>query len=75
MRRPVKKLTLVVLLVFSALAWAGSEPKPADYRVNVHVSSSRLTEGSIRLKVILEGKKYELQGLGGSLIPATIRQG
>jgi hypothetical protein len=48
----------------SALAWAGAEPNPADYTINVHVSSARVNgRGLIRLKVVLDGKKYELEGL------------
>ena len=60
-----KKIALVVLLV-SVLAWAGSDPNPADYTVNVHVSSSHMVlvrERSAfnqRLNVTIDGKKYEL---------------
>jgi hypothetical protein len=60
----MKKMALVVLLLFSALAWAGAEPNPADYTINVHVSSARVNgRGLIRLKVVLDGKKYELEGI------------
>jgi hypothetical protein len=60
----MKKVGLVVLLLFSALAWAGAEPNPADYALTVHVSSARVnSRGLIRLKVIIDGKKYELEGL------------
>jgi len=60
----MKKIALAVVLLFSALAWAGSEPNPAEYTINVHVSSSRInSRGLIRLKAILAGKKYELEGL------------
>jgi hypothetical protein len=46
----MKKLALVILLLCSALAWAG-EPNPADYTLNVHVTSSQFTEhGGPRLK-------------------------
>jgi len=59
----MKKMALVVLLLFSALAWAGAEPNPADYNLNLHVSSSRLNDrGLVRLKVIIDGKNYELEG-------------
>jgi hypothetical protein len=59
----MKKLALVVVLLFSALAWAGKAPVPAEYTINVHVISSRLIEGGwSRLTVIIEGKNYELQG-------------
>ena len=57
-------MALAVLLLFSALAWAGAEPNPADYALTVHVSSARVNgRGLIRLKVIIDGKKYELEGL------------
>jgi hypothetical protein len=60
----MKKIALVVLLVCSALAWAGTEPNPDAYTINVHVTSARVNgHGLIRLKVILDGKKYELEGL------------
>jgi hypothetical protein len=61
----MKKLAFAaVLLLFSALAWAGEEPNPADYTINVHVSSARVNgRGAIRLKVTLDGKKVELEGL------------
>jgi hypothetical protein len=59
-----KKRVLVVLLLFSALAWAGSEPNSADYAINVHVNSARVNgRGAIRLKVVINGKKYELEGI------------
>ncbi len=60
----MKKVAFVVLVFCSALAWAGSEPNPADYTISVQVSSSRVnSRGLIRLKVILDGKKYELEGI------------
>ena len=40
----LKKLALVMMLLFSALAWAGGEANPADYNINVRVSSSRLSD-------------------------------
>jgi len=63
----VKKLALVVLLLFSAMAWAGGEPNPADYTISVHVSSSRMVlEGDLsafsqELNATIDGKKYELR--------------
>jgi hypothetical protein len=60
----MKKLAVVAVILFSALAWAGADPNPADYTINVHVSSARVnSRGFIRLKVVLDGKKYELEGL------------
>lgn len=62
--RTMKEMAFAVLLLCSALAWAGSEPNPADYTINVHVSSSHVnSRGAIRLKVLLDGKKCELEGI------------
>jgi hypothetical protein len=62
----MKKLAFVVLTLCAALAWAGAEPNPADYTISVHVSSARVNgRGLIRLKVTLDGKKCELEGLDG----------
>ncbi len=58
------KLTLAILLLLSAVAWAAG---PADYSINVHVSASRLVaEGQStarrqRLSVVINGRKYELE--------------
>ena len=63
----MKKLAIAVLLLFSALAWAGGEPNPADYTINVHVSSSRMVlQGDAisfnqELNTTIDGKKYELR--------------
>jgi hypothetical protein len=58
----VKKIALAVLLVFSALAWAAGDPNPAEYTVNVHVTSSSIDieRGYQLLNVVIDGKKYEL---------------
>lgn len=57
----MKKLALTILLLASALAWSGSDPNPAEYTVNVHVSSSSIATGGAQdLSVIIDGKKYEL---------------
>ncbi|MGD0467992.1 MAG: hypothetical protein ABSA54_06435 [Terriglobales bacterium] len=57
----MKKITLAILL-FSALAWAGGDPNPAEYTVNVHVSSSNIDlNGTQMLDVVIDGKKYELR--------------
>jgi hypothetical protein len=61
----MKKFAIAVVLLCSALAWAGKDPVPDEYKLNVHVISSRLTDGYgswPRLSVIIDGKKYELQG-------------
>lgn len=66
----MKTTALAVLLLFSAFAWAGENPNPADYTVNVHVSASRMvTEGANfvhrqMLSVVIDGKKYELESEG-----------
>ena len=57
----MKKITLAILLL-SALAWAGGDPNPAEYTVNVHVSSSSIDpNGTQALDVVIDGKKYELR--------------
>ena len=38
----MKKLVTVVLILLSGMAWAGTEPNPADYTINVHVTASRM---------------------------------
>jgi hypothetical protein len=60
----MKKLAAIVMLLCSVLALAKSAPNPADYNIQVHVSSARVNgAGYIRLKATLDGKKYELQGI------------
>ncbi len=62
----MQKLAFVILLLFSAYAWA-ADPNPADYTVNVHVSSSRMVIESRsiafqqKLSVVIGGRKYELE--------------
>jgi hypothetical protein len=60
----VKKITIAIVLLFCALAWAGSSPNPAEYSVNIHVSASRMVPESgarfQRLNVVIDAKKYEL---------------
>ena len=63
------KTLAVVVLLFSALAWARSAPKPTDYNLNVHVSSSRITDhNNLRLTVTIDGKKFELSAVGPALL-------
>src|SRR5450432_807837 len=65
----MKKTLAVVILLFSAFAWAGSNPNPTDYSLNVHVSSSRNAErNSLRLMATIDGKKIELSGFGPVLL-------
>jgi len=62
----IKKIAVVSLVLCSALAWAGTDPSPADYPVSVHVSASRLRPGGLlRLSVLIDGKKCELQAIEG----------
>ena len=69
----MKKVVLVALLLCSSMASARTAPNPADYTVNVHISSSRLKNGSLRLKVIIDGKKYEMVGNGHLLVPGDYK--
>ncbi len=65
----MKKFAVVVVILCSALAWAGTEPNPADYTINVHVNAARIEgPGFLRLKVTLDGKKCELQGVDDSIL-------
>jgi hypothetical protein len=58
---------LFVLLLLAAFSWAA--PKPEEYSINVHVSSSQwmMTPGLIgpeayqKLNVTIDGKKYALE--------------
>jgi hypothetical protein len=40
---------------------ANTNPNPAGYTINVHVSSSEIERGFQVLNVVIDGKKYELQ--------------
>jgi hypothetical protein len=60
----MKKLATIVVMLCSVLAWGGAAPNPADYNINVHVSSARISgRGAVRLTVTIDGKKYLLDGL------------
>ena len=57
----MKKISIAILL-FSGLAWAAGSPNPAEYTVDVHVSSSSMDRhGNQRLEVVIDGKKYDLR--------------
>jgi len=69
----MKKIFLVILLLMPLAAWA--KPKPADYTITVHVKSSHMNYecdtlifghpdcgNRQHLNVIIDGKKYELDG-------------
>jgi hypothetical protein len=59
----MRRIALFVSLLCSAVAWAGTQPNSADYTLSVHVSSACLDDrGLVRLKVVVNGKKYELEG-------------
>ena len=61
----MKKIALTVVLLLSAFAWAKETPNSAVYTINVHVSKSYIgTHGEQKVRVIIDGKKYELQGSG-----------
>lgn len=65
----MKKFLAVVVLLFSAFAWAESDPNPTDYTLKIHVSSSRITEhNSLRLTATIDGKKIELSSVGPALV-------
>lgn len=66
----MKAIALVALLLLSVSGWAATAP--ADYSVNVHVSSDRFISDCSAgpkvcfftlqiLHVVIDGKKYELQ--------------
>jgi hypothetical protein len=60
----VKTATFVILVLLSAFALAGTNPNPADYTINVHVSRSRTMGARERLNVVINGKKFRLEGSG-----------
>jgi hypothetical protein len=63
--RELLKITLTILLLSCAFAWAGATPNPADYAVNIHVSSSRIAaHGQQKLNVVIDGKNYQLESYG-----------
>ncbi len=75
---PMKRLALLFLmpclLLCSKTLLAATPPNPADYTVNIHVTSSRVEQtctqpGSavscaavLRLNATIDGQKYEMQG-------------
>ena len=57
----MKRITIALVLL-SAFAWAAGGPNPAQYNINVHVSSSCMDrQGNQLLQVVIDGKKYELK--------------
>src|ERR1039457_92309 len=68
----MKKITLAVLLLLFAYAWAAPVPNEAEYTITVHVISSHLINqpgmfsGAARiqvLNVLIDGKKYEITAM------------
>jgi hypothetical protein len=60
----VNKIILAVLLGLSVHAWAGQKANPAEYTINVHVSSSSIAPRLNQvLDVVIDGKKYELSSM------------
>jgi hypothetical protein len=63
----MRSIPLAVLLLLSALAWAGTTPNPAEYTVNVHVGASYMVSERAfnlyvqKLDAVIDGKKYELE--------------
>jgi hypothetical protein len=71
----VKNMTLAILLLSSVCAWPAPAPNPDQYAINVHVSASHLvlnTSGGyfLKLNVVIDGKKYELDGSGNNMLLA-----
>ena len=60
----MKTTILAILVLLSAFALAGTNPNPADYTINVHVSKSRTVGAQQRLNVVINGKKFRLEGSG-----------
>lgn len=70
----MKKVFLAAMLLTPALAWAA--PNPTEYALTVHVQASRLVKecdtvlasskiacaSKLHLDVVVEGKRYELNG-------------
>jgi hypothetical protein len=71
----MKKAAFVIVLLCSVLVWAAN-PSPAEYKLNVHVSSSYLGEGNrYWLDVVIDGRKCKLEGgaAGGVLVPGDYK--
>lgn len=66
----MKRTTVAILLLLSVCVWAASDPNPTEYAINIHVSASHLVieptsnAYSQKLNVVIDGKKYELEGPG-----------
>jgi hypothetical protein len=77
----MKSYTLILMLLFVSLfvplagATSGSTTSGStDYPISVHVVSSLLVGGYFQLNVVIEGKKYYLQGVyDGVLSPGDYK--
>jgi hypothetical protein len=60
----MKSCTLILMLLFGSLLvpLAGATSGSTDYPISVHVVSSQLLTTALRLSVVIEGKKYCLEG-------------
>lgn len=67
----MKNVLLALLLLVPPLACAQwSQPKPADFTINIHVQSTHLVPDfkseTLFMDVLIDGKKYELADLGSN---------
>ena len=80
-KKPMKKsahlgVLLAAVLCLTVFTWAGASINPADYNVNVHVSSDHILErGLPRLNVVIDGQKYELDAMGSDVAGAVLLPG
>jgi hypothetical protein len=73
----MKNILFAVLILVPALSWA---QKPPEYPISVHVQASRVVDScggnpaacfpTQRLSVVIDGKKYELEGGRGEVLRA-----
>lgn len=59
----MKTTMLAAFFLSCVFAWAGGDPNPAEYAIDVHVTASRMDANfqDQELSVVIDGKKYELQ--------------
>ena len=66
----MRKIALAVLVLGCTFAWAKDVSNPSDYTVNIHVAKSRNTGNHQELKVVINGRKYELERYGDLMLLA-----